>query len=83
MRMCHTYKYVTDVLHMRTIVHIHNVATDQDLHCLPLILFHITLNGVKLIRCYNSNMTANLDLHCSHVTNAVFYDTLIYECMYA
>ena len=24
-----------------------DVETDQDLHCSPLILFHITLNGVK------------------------------------
>ena len=24
-----------------------DVATDQDLHCLPLILSHITLNGIK------------------------------------
>ena len=54
-----------------------DVSTDQDLHCLPLILSDITLNGINkrqkdCIRYYNSNMTANLGLHCSHVTNAAF-----------
>ena len=84
MCICHTYEYVIDVLHMRTIVRIRNtyiylhvefntcanntksshllklrrkidkvelcrldVATDQDLHCLPLVLSHIPLIGVK------------------------------------
>ena len=54
-----------------------DVSTDQDLHCLPFFLSDITLNGINkrqkdCIRYYKGNMTANLGLHCSHVTNAAF-----------
>ena len=51
-----------------------DMTTDQDLHCLPFILSNITHNIIP-IRCYGCNMTADLTLHYSHVTNARFFMT--------